>query len=1077
MSAATSSYVVLGVDGDPVGVYPDRPDDLTVGVHAGVFPLIVATTSVEDAESINAINADLAAEDHTTDTDTIAAICLSSPDTAAASPQTTKVYCIKVGLQVGIWVGYRCSPSPVSLNAIITSLSISESEANGGQDLPRPAPYQSHRRPNPASTSPRGIDPDAPNVFQTRPVVEVPLPWDIRLEVSSSPTPPTRYTPEPISPRTAERYTGGLGAIPYHLPPDELALRLIFRPHYAQLPTSTHMITLGPRADRMLDERGTSLEHRVVILVVFIYNVRQQEFADVLSHVLPWTRADALVKSALGMLRLRNETRTVKERHQPVGRTRIRRKYTPQEKKQRQEEKKKKKTTIDTELKTRHEENLVWAQSMHEQFPEHTPEYYSQMLHHAVGKLQKHKRAIGQWNAWVSLGMEQRNQYVASGAKDNLSTSDVMAKISAEWKAMTPAERTAATAERVKELEERRDNRETGTYNAHLDAFRDVSATWDALITELQNLKERTGSEGFIVLFRTHHDAYNPPMYYPTSNRVTDYLDLCLGNGMHVGDLGVRMEAFFISGIESVATNAQAGAAEVKRQLIEEISSQLKTVSNGALARMVYADFAGSVTYRYGIILENWPGELCAPSKMGHLEALTVLNAWRNKATRFRQMNTEEWDAWKCEKYGPPVSISAEPAPAIPTLSSALPTNATAPPLDSTTAAATASPTASASTALTPPPPTAALTTAASADSPVVPPTMTFVHTDFATDGGVVRGPKVRKQRSDKDKPRKKPQPVSTVNQDTAAVAASALSGNSSEKTASKKTKKSTGSKKKKGTAAEATGPSHSSSTASSAPLGPFPPAPPAPPLLSLTASSVPPGPSPSAPPLSTPSGLAQGVSPFLGLAHGAIPLPVLPQGAPPLPGLACGAVPLPGVVHTHSAPPFPGLAHSALPLPSHARAVPLPGLAHGAVPLSSLEHGTLALPVLPLQGAPPLPGLPHSAPPLPNIVQGVVTFLHNNAPAPFGLRIGWVIAHPDLHDQVHVRTEHIPGATYAIETYRIFVDAYQTHLEANTFVHIRKKPFARERRPELAETCVPRATRGRSPEHSGATADGLEDT
>ncbi|KAH9942339.1 uncharacterized protein BXZ73DRAFT_74615 [Epithele typhae] len=65
-----------------------------------------------------------------------------------------------------------------------------------------------------------------------------------------------------------------------------------------------------------------------------------------------------------------------------------------------------------------------------------------------------------------------------------------------------------------------------------------------------------------------------------------------------------------------------------------------------------------------------------------------------------------------------------------------------------------------------------------------------------------------------------------------------------------------------------------------------------------------------------------------------------------------------------------------------------------------------------------------------------------------------------------------------ACQTLKAFIFwAYYGELNFRSLKSIRKKPFARERRPELAETRVPRATRGRSPEHSGATTDGLEDT
>lgn len=62
---------------------------------------------------------------------------------------------------------------------------------------------------------------------------------------------------------------------------------------------------------------------------------------------------------------------------------------------------------------------------------------------------------------------------------------DVVKEIAEQWGDLTPEERTAITAETVKELEERRENRLEGTHNTQLAACHDACATLKKLKTEV----------------------------------------------------------------------------------------------------------------------------------------------------------------------------------------------------------------------------------------------------------------------------------------------------------------------------------------------------------------------------------------------------------------------------------------------------------------------------------------------------------------------------------------------------------------------------------------------------------------
>ena len=60
------------------------------------------------------------------------------------------------------------------------------------------------------------------------------------------------------------------------------------------------------------------------------------------------------------------------------------------------------------------------------------------------------------------------------------------AEISAKWAAMSPEEKTARTADKVKELEERRQSRAVGIRNVGLAQFHDTRATLTSIYEEVR---------------------------------------------------------------------------------------------------------------------------------------------------------------------------------------------------------------------------------------------------------------------------------------------------------------------------------------------------------------------------------------------------------------------------------------------------------------------------------------------------------------------------------------------------------------------------------------------------------------
>lgn len=65
----------------------------------------------------------------------------------------------------------------------------------------------------------------------------------------------------------------------------------------------------------------------------------------------------------------------------------------------------------------------------------------------------------------------------------------IVKEIAKDWAKLTPEEKTTLTANTVKELEDRRENRLEGTHNTQLVACHDTRVTLKKVKTEVRNLQ------------------------------------------------------------------------------------------------------------------------------------------------------------------------------------------------------------------------------------------------------------------------------------------------------------------------------------------------------------------------------------------------------------------------------------------------------------------------------------------------------------------------------------------------------------------------------------------------------------
>ncbi|KAI0746794.1 hypothetical protein C8Q80DRAFT_1105313, partial [Daedaleopsis nitida] len=214
------------------------------------------------------------------------------------------------------------------------------------------------------------------------------------------------------------------------------------------------------------------------------------------------------------------------------------------------------------------------------------------------------------------------------------------------WNALMEEEKDALTAERVKELEERRKDRVEGIRNVPLSAFQDMCITFTKVYEELANLHTRTGTEILLLGVRGSLTSYNKPAIYYSNDRIRNFFETLAGSTLlHIG---IRMEAFCIGGAEKMIQNQQQQTLLLKSQLAGLILSKLQAACRrGDIKKMNYAQFDAAITTKHGVIKENWLiDQFVSPSNMTHLEAKVTLRAFESGTARFRSLSDEEWRDW-----------------------------------------------------------------------------------------------------------------------------------------------------------------------------------------------------------------------------------------------------------------------------------------------------------------------------------------------------------------------------------------------------------------------------------------------
>ncbi|KAI1782535.1 hypothetical protein LXA43DRAFT_905533 [Ganoderma leucocontextum] len=343
------------------------------------------------------------------------------------------------------------------------------------------------------------------------------------------------------------------------------------------------------------------------------------------------------------VLRLRTKAKNVAQTQvrNPYRRRKKAIKLTQEERRAKQAVRDAKKISLTTALMEARKSVMDLAANLAQQFPGHDKEYYHKLIMQMPAT--KSKRVISEWCAFLSIQMEKHNEGMPIQS-DILSHGGILQEISGAWAALSREEKHAVTADKVKELEERRENRLQAVHNTNISACHDARVTLKNVKTELENLHQRTGTTTLLVATRGSVEAFGDPVIHYSDPRVQQFMESTMGATLE--DTALRMEAYCVSGVQ------EDTARRAKR---------------GEIKRMNYLNFSDAITGKCGIVAENWATRFENPSGLSCLEVEIALRAWESGTTRFRALTDEEWRAWlegraPLAENAPPMTLTNQSA-------------------------------------------------------------------------------------------------------------------------------------------------------------------------------------------------------------------------------------------------------------------------------------------------------------------------------------------------------------------------------------------------------------------------------
>ncbi|KAJ3817845.1 hypothetical protein F5880DRAFT_1617916 [Lentinula raphanica] len=324
-------------------------------------------------------------------------------------------------------------------------------------------------------------------------------------------------------------------------------------------------------------------------------------------------------------------------------------KLTPQEKAVKKAARKQEKLLYQEAIADAHQQIYALAAEIHAKFPKFSADRITADIFQSE-RLKVSTKDVGPYAAFLSAEAKRFNDAEEAAGRKRWKINQLAKKISEKWKNMSQEERIEATKDDLEALRERRENKEVGTHNVDVTSSQDSTITAEKLKEALQRLGVRTADEGLLIVTRGNMTRFHKPYVWTTSSRVDAFFESVYK--APPTDIGYRMDAYMVSGVEGVARTHVQAMADLKKEVRSLIFRKLQECAGTAVPKMFYTGFDHYITARYGIVIKNWPlPTFTNPSQISTKTELDILwAAWNSDATSFYRMTTREFQEWEAER-------------------------------------------------------------------------------------------------------------------------------------------------------------------------------------------------------------------------------------------------------------------------------------------------------------------------------------------------------------------------------------------------------------------------------------------
>ena len=268
----------------------------------------------------------------------------------------------------------------------------------------------------------------------------------------------------------------------------------------------------------------------------------------------------------------------------------------------------KKKQSYKTALLEIHGKMFEAAKELHQRFPHLSPELIATDIFQSE-RLQSSTKDVGKYSAFVSLECKCRNAgeftcatilFILTLPTDvpegqpRRKVHEMSKEIAAKWREMSKEEKDAATKEELAHLRDRRANKEVGEHWVAATAAQDSFLTLERVqenvsllgvlfkkylmyTNQLTRLTMRTGDEHLLITTRGSNKVFHKPFVFASSSRVVEFFSNAYKEVPT--DMGYRMDAFMVSGVEGLARTQVQLLQQLKKDISQIILRKLRELN------------------------------------------------------------------------------------------------------------------------------------------------------------------------------------------------------------------------------------------------------------------------------------------------------------------------------------------------------------------------------------------------------------------------------------------------------------------------------------------------------------------